>query len=360
MYKFSIPMPLSFDLIDQIENINSSLTKSKITSLYNCLPGNSDDLSGFEICRDFSKNKISFEEFSEYIKYAQEKGFDFTYLLNLFRNYNDDYAEKDIDKTLCLIEKLLNIGVRNIRVTSNELIYLIKEKFPEINIFTSTTQEYYNINQYINMLEDNKIKEIIPSWNENKNFKFLKNLNSLFPETNIELMLNEGCRFGCHLRLSHSIQTWNKLHKMDRKYNYFNYREHCQELSKKDFWLYICKSRIIYPWDLKEYNKIGINKFKFVGRNSIQFRTGIYIRIYKTWLMCIENPKILGKLKFRIFNHYITGNKDFDYTVEEIKPYLPKLNHFVKYGHLCNSICKKECNYCYKKAAKLKKIFGEI
>ena len=360
MYNFSLPMPLSFKLIDDIEKINKELTKSKITAFYNCLPGNSPDLSGFEICRDFSSSAMTFNEFSKYIRYAQDKGFQFVYLLNLFKNYNSDDIDVTLDNTCRLIDKLLNTGCRNIRVTSQELIQFIEKKYPEINICTSTTQEYYNTNQYLNMLKvNNNIKEVIPSWNQNKNFKFLKNLNFLTKDKKIELMLNEGCRYGCHMRMGHSIQSCQKEPYKNKKYELFDYRKTCFNLNYENFWLYLCMSRVIYPWDLIEYNKIGINNFKFVGRNSPQFINGVYIKIYKTWLLCLEYPQLCDNLHLRLFNHCLIGNSRIKYKVKDIKPFLPDIKHFVKKGHLCDSSCGTECTYCYKKAQELKKVFGK-
>ena len=48
----------------------------------------------------------------------------------------------------------------------------------------------------------------------------------------------------------------------------------CSRLEHKDPLLYLSKGNHIYPWEVKEYGKIGINKFKLNGRDGIRENDG--------------------------------------------------------------------------------------
>ena len=129
--------------------------------------------------------------------------------------------------------------------------------------------------------------------------------------------------------------------------------KNCIQVENSDLYYYFSNSNIIYPWEINEYSKIGINNFKLVGRNMPEFRTGKYIDYYEKYLNGVDNIKNIENLPIRYFNNYIYNNQNIIYTVKEIKPYLPNIEHFKKYGHLCASQCGSECNYCKKCADKM-------
>ena len=52
-------------------------------------------------------------------------------------------------------------------------------------------------------------------------------------------------------------------------------------------------------------------------------------------------------------------NKNINYTVNELKPYLPDIKYFIKNGDLCSSRCGINCKYCYKLSSKIQKIFNK-
>ena len=55
---------------------------------------------------------------------------------------------------------------------------------------------------------------------------------------------------------------------------------------------------------------------------------------------------------------HLRGNETLNkITVKDFIKYMPKIKHFEKYGHLCQSRCGTECRYCYKCAEKIQKKF---
>lgn len=364
MYYFTVPMPSEKEHIDELVKINDSVNKSKITGLYFALPSNSPDRSGFEQLRTIcEKGAIPFHYWEEIINYSIDKGFDFVYLLNTPKSFLAESKSLDIQlkKLDTLLSKLKKIGCNKLRVSNSQLINYLIKNYNDFDIYASTSFEYTSMKQYENFLSIfPQIKELVPSYDVNKNFLLLENLQKKFPNINIELMVNEGCLSGCPLRTHHNISipyVKNELYSK-RSYELTDafFLKTCSEKYKKNLFEEICKSNIIYPWEIESYSKYGINRFKLVGRNCLEFNKGSYLKNYSIYLKGIDNYSNIENENFISLNHYLFDIKDFNYSIKDIRKYLPNINHFIKKGHLCSSICGVKCNYCYKCAEKIKNI----
>lgn len=360
MYKFSVPLRLDFDIIDKLAELNDSLTKSKIISLYNCLPANAEGLTGFEQTRTKMPDVNSFEDMAKYISYAINKGFDFVYLLNSPRPFSldKDNLKKQKENLNTLLKQLLEVNCTKIRITNTQLIDYVYEKFPEFNICCSTSQEYTQLKQYKNLLQCFPgIKNIVPSWDMNKNFPFLLNFKKAFPDVEIELMLNEGCIAGCPFRIHHHLlfsskSTFENFNE-DQSECFNAVMKNCTSIYNNNFWETICLSNVIYPWDIPVYAKLGFNNFKLVGRCLKEDNNDYFYKFCQMYLMGLEDNSIYDNVLFKNFNYYIYRNPAIRFKASEIRPYLPDINHFVKNGAKCASECGVKCRYCYNLAKKL-------
>ena len=186
MYQFSAPMPYTFKDIDKILEINNEIKKSKITSLFACVPRKCEVFTGFEQSRNFA--------------------FDCIYLLNSPGNFNienKDFVEQ-LKKLDLLLNALSKINVKKLRIASHQLMSYISKNYPYFQILASTCLEYKTICEYQNFLHFHpEIVQIVPSHDVNKNFKLLGNLTKRYPNIEIELMVNEGCLKGCPYRILH-------------------------------------------------------------------------------------------------------------------------------------------------------------
>ena len=334
-------MPFYKEHIYILISLNKEVKKSIIKSFYFSLPKNSPDLTGFEQGRFYFNFETDFEYWKPLIEYSLNNGFEFIYLLNSPKIYNpeNDNFKKQLEKLDRLINNLKSTGCNKVRICNPQLMEFINQEYPGVEMYKN-------------------IKEFVPSWNLNKNFSFLKNIKKRFPYIKIELMVNEGCVPACPLRTSHNIFITNLLNKnLNSIFSGQFYLSKCTNLMNKNIPWYLCNSNIIYPWEIKEYLKIGINNFKLVGRNSPEFNTGKYLNYYKYYLKGIDDIKNIINIPIKYFNNYIAHNENINYTVKEIKPYLTDIKHFIKYGDLCTSRCGRECNYCNKCAEKIQKLF---
>lgn len=358
MNYFSAPLPFDERQIEKIAEINEGHQKSKINMLYNCLPMNAIDISGLEQHRVSDGRINSLQDLIRLIKKAKEYKIEFTYLLNSVNAPNaEDFRKKSalIDRFLT---KLLENDINRIRISNTHILDYVAINFPQFYICSSTSQEYTSIKQYTNFFNAfENVKEVVPSWDVNKNFKFLRSFRELFPEVTLELMVNEGCMGGCPFRHDHHSANVNNIEheKIDRFSNFFITK--CGEIVSKDIALFICLNNIIYPWDINQYNKNGINNFKFVGRNSPDFKNGeIYINRFSRYLDGIDHIESIYDEPIINFNHYLIFHKELEFIkVKDVIDLLPKITWFQDKGHLCQSICGVNCKYCFKCAENLKK-----
>ena len=340
------------------------IEKSKITSLYFSLPINSSDFTGFEQDRFIWDSDTDFEYWKPLILYTLDNNFDFIYVLNSpIVQYEH---QKELYDKLNKLDKLINnlriLGVNKIRVCNPQLMGYINKNYPDMELYISTSTEIKTIKEYINLFSEFKnIKNCVPSWDVNKDFKLLKNLSKYSKNIKIELMVNEGCLPACPYRYIHNSWLNRRTDCGNSNYFYTNkfFTENCGAKMDKNFAYYLANTNLIYPWEIEEYKKIGINNFKLVGRNSPDFKKGHYIDNYNYYLKGIDNTKNILNMPIRYFNHYITHNINLNYTVKELMLYLPDIKHFIKYGHLCASRCENECNYCHKCAEKIKKVIKQ-
>ena len=150
MYKFSAPMPYNLDDIQKLLDINNQIEKSKITSLYACLPSNCELFTGFEQSRNFTFEHNKWDYWKKLIEYTLFKGCDFIYLLNCPKPLDIDNHnfKQQLEKLEKLLEKLKSIGVNKLRVASGQLSSYIGNHYNEFEVLASTI---WNIKQYGNI-----------------------------------------------------------------------------------------------------------------------------------------------------------------------------------------------------------------
>ena len=362
MYEFSAPMLFDKKLIDSLLDINNKVEKSKITSFYFSLPSTCDLFTVFEQYRNDFTEHSDFSYWKDLIKYSVDKGVDFIYNLNNPKNLpiENQMFDFELEKLDVLLSELQSIGVNKLRVSNHKLLAYLSRKYKYFTLYASTSFEFKTIKEYQHfMFIHPYVKQIVPSHDVNKNFELLKNLRKSNPYVDIELIVNEGCIGGCAMRYDHSCEIMGKP--IETKHPFLSncfYSELCGKTINKNPLLYLCKSQIIYPWEIEEYSKIGINKFKLAGREDFKFEMNKSINSFLLYLKGVDNIKNIGEESINSIIHHIAGNRYFNkFKIKDIKNLLPKIKHFVKNGHLCTSGCSITCNYCSRCVQKIEKLY---
>ena len=365
MYNFSAPMPYTIDGINKLLDINNLVQKSAVTSLYACVPRGSEVFTGFEQSRNFLYNNISWDYWKGLIERTLEKGCDFIYLLNSPRPLDIDNPNfpKSLEKLELLLSELKKLGVNKLRIASGQLMSYIGRHYPGFKVLASTSLEYKTIWEYQNFFFAHpEVRQAVPSHDVNKNFKLLSALKKCCPDKEIELMVNEGCLQGCPNRMFHEMVSIDK-------HTIIN-NDVCLSLSfATNFCRYILKrypvpslaiGSLIFPWDIEEYSKIGINNFKFAGRDGYLDDFEGYLEGFSIYLKGIDDIKSIENHSLVCFVHHLKNNSILSsLSIKKYKKYLPDIKYFVKYGHLCASRCSVDCRYCYKCADKIEKAFAK-
>ena len=354
---FSAPLPFTKKGIEKLAEANNKHNSSKIKTLYGCLPSNSKDKTGLEQQRNSDSRLNDFRALFELVSYSRSFGFDFMYLMNEPDTPSLFWLQNNEEDLILKLTNLFKNGITKLRICNTFVIDFIHQRFPEFEIYLSTSQEYYSIKQFKNLfLRFPFIKGVVLSWDLNRNIKFINSFLALFPNIELELMVNEGCISGCPFRKDH--------HSFSRVFSNGNnkfFNNSCSMISNMDKPSYICLSNIIYPWWIKQYNSLGVYHFKFVGRNDVDFYDNEkYLAYYEKYMDGIENVDNVLSEKFVIFNNYILHYEKYrELKVCDIINLLPKFEYFIDHGHLCNNICGTECNYCLKCAESISKKLEE-
>ena len=285
--------------------------------------------------------------------------------------------EQKLEKLDKLLIELQILGVNKLRIAEHKLMSYIENHYPYFNIYASTSFEFQSLAQYQNFLIMHpNIKQIVPSHDSIKNFIFLKNLKTLgnsFQEIaapskmpsrlamfDIELMVNEGCLQGCPNRFGHAGEIMDRdlIHRNDITMSNSYYPNiFCNRFNPI---LAMVRANVIYPWEIEEYEKIGITNFKMVGRDAFTHRINDYINEYLFYLKGIDNYKNIENLPINTFIHHLASNLVLkQLKVKEVRKLLPQIGHFIKKGELCATDCGVSCHYCYKCAEKIGKMFEE-
>ena len=176
-------------------------------------------------------------------------------------------------------------------------------------------------------------------------------------------MVNEGCITGCSNRLEHeSVFIDNNYENFDKN-NDFSIsfcKFHCSKLQKENPIFYITCANHIYPWEIEEYSKIGINKFKLNGRDSLHdyYDSSYVVNMYGKYLRGIESFKKTEDVEIADFVWNFACKRELkNLKVKDVKHLLPDIKYFAKKGDLCSSYCGIKCRYCYKCAEKIQKVF---
>ena len=363
MYQFSVPMPYSKEAIDKLSSINSEVEKSKITSLYFSLPSTNELFTGFEQTRNRLLDKKNWKFWRDLASYSVDRGFTLIYCLNMPRPLSIENPKfpKQIERLHKLLSEFEKIGIYTLRAASPKLIAYLHKYFSRFDIYGSTANDYKLIQEFQFLKQVHPyLKQIVPSHNVNKNFMLLKNIQKLGIE--VEIMVNEGCLQGCSNRFEHeaAMTDCNFENQTEEKLFQESFcKINCIKIENTNPVLYMVKGNHIYPWELSEYEKIGINKFKLNGRDGIynEYSSSMtdMIETYLKGADDIKNIKNTPVIKFA--SNLISQERLSSLTVKDIKKHLPNIKHFVKYGDLCASRCGSECNYCYKCAEKIQKLF---
>lgn len=262
MNKFKVPAIFDKHYIDNLDTLNKKYSNSRIVETYGCLPH--DMIGSSRVDSQLPQTQI--ENLKSYIEYSKEKGIEFDYIMNT--TCHGDINHKDFNNILKVqIEKLIDVGVTNITVSTPYLMQYIKQNFPNINVTASINMCASSVSQ-VEQLENLGASRIVLDRNINRNFKLLKTI-SRNCKSELELLTNSLCLPFCIMHQYHNNLNSHYKEKPDEELLKVYPYAKCFSTYVSNPILMLC-SGWIRPEDLNKYFELGINRFKIDGRGIPQ------------------------------------------------------------------------------------------
>lgn len=271
-------------------------------------------------------------QFRSHIQALSDSGIGFNYLLNAPSYANYEYTSQGRAELKNLLALLVDCGVRSVTVAVPYLARIIADRYPALEVVTSTIG-YVGAMRGIDQWLEAGASRIVLDVEANRDFRFLKRA-SLESPVPLEVIANPVCISQCHYKYNHYCVAAHGSQKKIGKgvpgfpYNgwYLNW---CflKKLSNPGEFL---KSPWIRPEDLPFWEKAGIHFFKIAGRGMPEEKIHALTRAYLSgrfegdlldllgwphWLNFRKNSdgSLLPPLEIHLPNETLSGFLDFFY-----------------------------------------------
>jgi collagenase-like PrtC family protease len=213
--------------------------------------------------------ELNFRKFAEIADQIHNEGIRVNLLLNSVCEGSDWYSAQALKPTMDYLERVHeDHGVEAITIANPLYIREVRRRFPGLEICASVLGDIDCVQKAV-VFKKAGADVITPDVNINRNLPLLKKIKDA-TQTEIKLMVNEGCLFRCAFRKFHFNYISHKSRKPDpskgsrAEDNVFSLN--CIQQSKSDP-SQIFKSCWIRPEDARKYGEIT-RYFKLVGRTS--------------------------------------------------------------------------------------------
>lgn len=207
---------------------------------------------------------LDFSDLEEHIKMTKESDVNLSVAFNATCYSGKENSHEFRKEFNIFLESLCNTGAERIILAHPVLIALAKKEFPKLHVSVSS----------FNMV-DNAIKagyfagmgadRIILAAETNRNLGELQLIIDSYPETEFEIMLNNGCNYYCPFEYSHGSSQSHMNEFEGKKKN--QYPSECTKQLLEEPWK-ILVSPFIRPEDSHFYEEMGVEYFKIAGRNT--------------------------------------------------------------------------------------------
>jgi collagenase-like PrtC family protease len=288
-------------------------------------------------------SELDFAGFVDVVERIHREGIRVNLLLNSICEGSDWYSADVLRSTMQYLERVhLQHHVEAITIANPLYIREVRRRFPNLEICASVLGDIDCVQKAL-IFRRAGANVITPHIDINRDLPLLKKIKEA-TQTEIKLMVNEGCLFQCAFRkfhfnyISHKSRNPDSAKGVRAEDNVFSLN--CIQQSKSDP-SQIFKSSWIRPEDARKYGEIT-HYFKLVGRTSSK---SMIIRALEAYLGESWDGDLLelmaGNLYSLAMSHLMhLDNKSLDAI------------GFFKAVTSCNKECM-DCTYCSELAGKL-------
>jgi collagenase-like PrtC family protease len=287
--------------------------------------------------------EMDFDTFVGIVGKMHKEGIRVNLLLNSICEGADWYSPTVLKSTMDYLKRAHeDYGVESVTIANPMYIREARRRFPNLEICASVLSDIDCVQKAV-IFKKAGADVITPDVNINRDLSLLKRIKEK-TQTEIKLMVNEGCLFRCPFRkfhfnyISHKSRQPDKGKEVKAEDNVFSLN--CIQLSKSDP-AQLLQSGWVRPEDLRKYSEIT-RYFKLVGRTSSK---SMVVRCMEAYLSESWSGDLLELMAGNLYSVGMSqlmhlDNKIFD-----------EIGFFDKVAS-CDKECD-ECDYCRALAAKL-------
>ena len=264
MKNFCMPADFKLETLDAYAELNRANEGVMVFETYGNILINNQFGSGRN-ARDLPK--VDMASLHEYVAHSSKLGIDFNYTINAPYMNNMEFTKEGVADFTAFLKELYAAGVRSLTLAMPPLFELANSTGLDFSIRASVI---CNINSANKALEWKKrgVERIVVDESIARDFKTLKSIVSAFGDK-VEIIANSLCQQDCADRIFHYNQTAGDSIGVSNAVSCGYYLHRCALRAHKDPST-LLKAAWIRPEDLKYYEDIGIEYFKFQGRHFIE------------------------------------------------------------------------------------------
>lgn len=311
----------------------------------------------------------------EHIKLAKANGIKFNYCINTSCMGNKEFTREGYRNIIDYLEWIVSTGAEAVTVALPSLLEIVKKHFPHLRACVSLFSIVDNLD-CAKWWQDLGADEItLVNRTINRDFKMLRALKENI-NCELQLIASLTCLSGCPFAPLHANQQGHGTTDGDPNKNFFV--EYCIvncTLRKVKNPAEFIRAQFIRPEDIREYEAIGIERFKLCDRCMT---TEALVRRVKAYserrydgnlakiLFTFTDPADWNPIKMQYLNHPelidVTRLATLNQALFQEKLYIDnrKLDGFLDFfkNHDCRLVSCDKCGYCAKIAENAVRIDG--
>lgn len=329
MKYFCMPSDFKNETIDEYHEINNKYKHSKIAETFGQLAPD----TVFGSCRSpGSLPEVDRHRLEDYVRFSNEKGIEFNYVINATCMSNEDLTKQGYKKIKDFFEMLESIGVGWVTISLPSLMEIARYAAPNLKIKASTVCQI-NSPHKAKFYEELGIKRIVLDEDICREFNILKGIRKVY-SGELEIIINSFCLNDCPYKMFH-YNSISHSHTTRDECSYFGSKCQMIHMGSENY----IKLNWIRPEDIHYYYDIGINYFKIQGRTNVY--SGDPAKAVTHYIEEHYDGDLIGLLEL------FSSSKPL--TIADCKIDNSKLDgffeKFVNDPCFCTKICS-ECGYC--------------
>jgi collagenase-like PrtC family protease len=286
--------------------------------------------------------KLSLKQFTEIVDKIHSEGLRVNLVLNSTCEGSNWYSPDAVREKMEYLKKVhIEHGVESVTIANPIYIKEVRRQFPDIEICASILADIDCVERAV-VFTKAGANVITPDVNINRNLELLKEIKKA-TNTELKLMVNEGCLYKCPFRKFH----FNRMSHVSKEAGIEGgfFFANCGEVISEDPVQFL-KSEWIRPEDTEKYGEIT-SFFKIVGRSMPGSKVIRCVKAYleESWDGDLIDIMCGGLGAFALMYGSYLNNKSLD------------KHRFFERVTSCDKKCY-QCSFCKELAMELIRIVG--